>query len=147
MSDAPPRKLRILAVEDEPLNRELLRAVLQRSDDALLREADLVEAATVAEARAVLNEWLPELVLLDRRLPDGDGLDLARENRGPPGSWPVFVAVTADAVPATVEAATVAGCAAIVVKPYLPAELTATLSRALDELGFRSNPRLSPTGS
>src|SRR5205814_2383775 len=52
MPDAP---IRILLVEDEVLNRALVRATLTRADDARLREADLVEAPTIADARQALN--------------------------------------------------------------------------------------------
>ena len=125
--------LRILSVEDEPLNRLLLRAVLERCDDARLREAELIEAGTLAEGRQRLSESTPDVVLLDRRLPDGDGLDLARENRrSSRGERPFFVAVTADAIPAARAAAVAAGCDAIVVKPYLPAELMSVISHLLD---------------
>jgi CheY-like chemotaxis protein len=124
--------LRILSVEDEPLNRVLLRAVLSNSNDARFRDADVVEATTVAEGRQRLADTSPDLVLLDRRLPDGDGLELARETLNASAGRPVFVAVTADAVAATHAAAAAAGCAAVVVKPYLPAELMAVLTRALE---------------
>ena len=132
MSETPPTTLRILSVEDEELNRVLLRAVLKRAEDPRLRDAELIEATSVEEGRLRLAEVNPDLVLLDRRLPDGDGLDLAREAQARPSTPPPFVAVTADAVPATRSAAVAAGCAAIVVKPYLAAELTAVLVSVLD---------------
>ena len=133
VSEAAASRLRILSVEDELLNRVLLRAVLERSEDARLREADLSEATTVSEGRQRLRESVPDLVLLDRRLPDGDGLDLAREvPPAPTAPRPLFVAVTADAVPATRDAAAAAGCDAVVIKPYMPTELTAVLTRLLD---------------
>ena len=134
MSEGAGPRLRILSVEDEALNRVLLRAVLERAEDARLRDADLSEATTVSEGRQRLRESVPDLVLLDRRLPDGDGLDLARETQPAPAApRPLFVAVTADAVPATREAAAAAGCDALVIKPYMPAELTAVLTRLLDD--------------
>lgn len=128
----PPTTLRILSVEDEELNRVLLRAVLKRAEDPRLRDAELIEATSVEEGRQRLAEARADLVLLDRRLPDGDGLDLAREAQASGSGHPPFVAVTADAVPATHSAAAAAGCAAMVVKPYLPAELTAVLASVLD---------------
>lgn len=68
-----------------------LRQVLLCEDDALVRES-LVELLagmgcevrgcdSVAAARAALAERLPELLITDLRLPDGDGLQLAREAR------------------------------------------------------------------
>ncbi len=131
------QRLRILSVEDEPLNRILLRAVLERADDGRLREAELVEATTLAEGRRRAAEGEHDLVLLDRRLPDGDGFELARELRAMHTPIrPIIVALTADAVPATRVAAVGAGCTAIVVKPYRPAELTAVIGNLLDANGF-----------
>lgn len=126
-------RLRILSVEDEPLNRLLLRAVLEHSNNPRLREADLVEASTVAEGRRRFEESEHDVILLDRRLPDGDGFQLAREAKARgAGSRPVIIALTADAVPATRAAAAAAGCAVVVVKPYLPAELTSTIAQLLE---------------
>ncbi len=65
----------ILAVEDEARNAALLRAILGPAG------YDLTIAASLAEARAAVGTRTPALVLLDRHLPDGDGLSLARELR------------------------------------------------------------------
>ena len=59
----------ILAVEDEARNAALLRAILGPAG------YDLTIAASLAEARAAVGAKTPALVLLDRHLPDGDGLD------------------------------------------------------------------------
>ena len=93
MPDAP---IRILLVEDEVLNRALVRATLTRADDARLREADLVEAPTIADARQALNGGRFDVLLLDVRLPDGDGLELAASI---PKPRPLMVALTASVVP------------------------------------------------
>ena len=58
----------ILAVEDEARNAALLRAILGPAG------YDLTIAASLAEARAAVGARTPALVLLDRHLPDGDGL-------------------------------------------------------------------------
>lgn len=124
--------LRILSVEDEPLNRQLLRAVLERADDSRLREAEVIEATTVAEALSRLAESEFDLVLLDKRLPDGDGFDVCAVMSPPQRARGRVIALTADAVPATRVAAAAAGCAEVVVKPYRPSELTAAIARVLD---------------
>ena len=74
MSDA-----RILLVEDDDLNQQLVRRVLARSGDPVLRSACLVQAASLAEARAALASSTVDVVLLDMNLPDGNGLSLAAE--------------------------------------------------------------------
>ena len=57
---------------------------------------------TLAEARAALLGRTPALVLLDRHLPDGDGLDLARELQASPatGAIPILL-VSASVLPTT----------------------------------------------
>lgn len=126
-------RLRLLAVEDEALNRALLRASISRSGDERLMTAQVTEAATLADARAATRADTFDVVLLDRRLPDGDGFELATELRDSPGGQrPIIVALTADAVPATRAAATSAGCDAILTKPYVPAELISLLAARLD---------------
>ena len=64
---------RILLVEDDDLNQRLVRTVLARSDDPVLRNACLVQAASLAEARAALATSAVDVVLLDMNLPDGHG--------------------------------------------------------------------------
>ena len=68
-----PRGAAILAVEDEVRNAALLQAILVPAG------YDLTIATSLAEARVRLGERTPALLLLDRHLGDGDGLDLARE--------------------------------------------------------------------
>ncbi len=118
MSALPPR---ILALDDDPLNRALVRAILARVSDPMLRDAELREARTIAEARAILAREPIDLVLLDVHLPDGLGLDLAAELRaGSPGEGPAILALTASVLPAEQQAAIDAGCDAFLAKPYPP---------------------------
>lgn len=126
--------LRILSVEDEPLNRALLRASIARAATSRLSEAEFVEAPTLTEARRLIALSRYDLVLLDRRLPDGDGFQLARELMTTPvSSRPVVVALTADAVPETRDAANAAGCAAILIKPFRPSELIALIEEIVPD--------------
>lgn len=118
--------LRLLAVEDQPANVALLRAVLGRSSAPELNAARLAVAGTLAEARALLAGEPFDLVLLDVRLPDGNGLDLAREVADRPGR-PRVVVLTANALPGDETAARDAGADAFIPKPYQPSVLVATL--------------------
>jgi CheY-like chemotaxis protein len=61
----------ILLVEDDATNRKLVRVVL--GDKKRYR---ILEAASVAEALALLGSEKPDLLLLDIRLADGSGLDV-----------------------------------------------------------------------
>lgn len=67
--------LRVLVVEDDREIRNLLQS-------SLAVEGFVVQTAvSVSEARAMLGSSLPDIVLLDLGLPDGDGADLVREIR------------------------------------------------------------------
>lgn len=65
----------VLLVEDDQHVRKLLALHLQRSGFAI------EEAGTIAEARAILRDGSWDVAVLDRRLPDGDGLELCVELR------------------------------------------------------------------
>jgi two-component system response regulator RegX3 len=68
-------KPRILVVEDE-------QAIAEPLAESLEREGFAPEvASTLAVAREACHRQLPDLILLDVMLPDGDGRDLAREIR------------------------------------------------------------------
>src|SRR4051794_24000360 len=68
-------RARILVVEDNALNRLLLRDILA------LRGHDVAEAATVEEARLLLDRQPFDLVLLDVQIPGGGGEAVIREVR------------------------------------------------------------------
>ena len=108
----------LLAVEDEARNAALLRAVLEPAG------YELVVVGSLADARAWLAKWHPDLVLLDVGLPDGSGLDLARELRAAPATSavPILVA-SARVMPADRAAAQKAGCDTFLGKPLRPREL------------------------
>lgn len=120
--------LRILAVDDDPANRSLIRAILVRADDPALRGAVVLGAATLAEARRILANETIDLLLLDVHLPDGLGLDLAAELRGGSPDRPAILALTASVLPADQQAALDAGCDAFLAKPYPATALVSTCS-------------------
>jgi len=65
----------VLVIEDERPLRSYLRTTLQAHGYRV------AEAPTAAEGRALAVDAAPDVILLDLGLPDGDGLDLARELR------------------------------------------------------------------
>ena len=80
--DAPPL---VLIVDDNAKNLKLARDVLVAAGFRTL------EAATGAEGIALADEHLPDVVLMDLRLPDMDGTDAARKlaQRGRTAAIPV----------------------------------------------------------
>jgi len=125
----------VLVVEDEEVNRALLRAILAPGtgpvlDNPVLGRMAIVEAASLAAARAALAETPVDVVLLDVRLPDGNGLDLARD-LATATSRPRIVVLSASVLPAERQAALDAGCDAFLGKPFAPRELLDLLTRLL----------------
>ena len=138
VNDSP----RILLVEDEELNRTLVRAVLSRATVAGLRDAEIVDAGSLAAARTELTAQDIDIVLLDMNLPDGNGLTLAREiatgatgGAAPGRQRPSVIAVTASVLPQDRAAAMEAGCDGFLDKPYAAADLVAAVVEQLATRG------------
>lgn len=124
----------ILAVEDNPANLALLHAILARQGHRLL------DARTLEEARRILGQERIELVLLDLRMPDGAGLDLAREIRGTAAGAALPIIVTsASVMPADRSAAQAVGCTRFLAKPIMPIDLMAAVHDALAPLGAQED--------
>jgi len=73
-SDARPP--RVLVIDDSDSDRAIIRRLLGGT------ECELLEATSGSEALTVLDRHAPDLVLLDYRLPDCNGLDLLGRIRG-----------------------------------------------------------------
>lgn len=123
----------ILHVEDEAPNRALLRAVVSRAADPIVRAATVVEAPDLATARDVLATSDVDLVLLDVRLPDGNGLDLARSIRDGDGARPPIIVMSASVLREEQAAAVAAGARHFLSKPYAPAALVELVSATLHD--------------
>src|SRR3954466_15884162 len=114
---------RVLFVEDE-------ESISGPFSSALAREGfDPVVAGSLAEARAALASGLPDLVLLDLMLPDGDGRDLARELRGS-SDVPIIV-LTARGTELERVLGLELGADDYVVKPFSGAEVIARMRAVL----------------
>lgn len=113
----------VLLVEDEEPNRALLRAVMARAADDRLPGVVLLEAADLASAREVLSSQHVDLVLLDVRLPDGNGLALIPAEADHDAETPRFVVLSASVLPAERATAMESGAAGFLAKPFRPAEL------------------------
>ena len=69
--------IRILLVDDHSLVRDGVEAILQLEPDF----HHIAHAASCREALDAVQAAAPDIILLDRRMPEGDGLDLLAELR------------------------------------------------------------------
>ena len=63
-------ELRLLIVDDEPLTQEAHRSVIEKRGGI----SEIRVAGNVPEMLAAAREWNPDIILLDVRIPGGDGL-------------------------------------------------------------------------
>ena len=71
---APGTSLRILIVDDHPIMRFGIAAILNTQPDMEV----VAQADTVAEALKQFRQFAPDLILMDLRLPDGSGVEAIR---------------------------------------------------------------------
>ncbi len=103
----------VLVVEDNAMNRKLMRDILEIRFEVL-------EATRAEEALALLRETPPDLILMDLQLPGMDGLTLTRQLKADPATKPIpIIAVSAHAMQANIDQALAAGCAHYVTKPLV----------------------------
>ncbi|RZL30322.1 MAG: response regulator [Rubrivivax sp.] len=103
---------RVLVVDDNPLNLELARYVLEAGGFVV------DEAATVDEAWTRLRAMRPDVMLVDIQLPGTDGLTLVRAVRATPGLQDIpVIAFTAYAMQGDEQRFRAAGCDGYLAKP------------------------------
>jgi two-component system cell cycle response regulator DivK len=96
---------KLLLVEDNPENRDMLSRRLLR------RGFDLVYAGDGAEAVSLTKEQKPDLVLMDLSLPIMDGWEATRRIKDDPDTSAIpVIALTAHAMSGDREKALAAGC-------------------------------------
>ncbi len=115
---------RVLVIEDDSDNRRLMRAYLEPLG------LSLREASDGAEGLSVCALWRPELVILDRRMPGMDGVEVVRQIRAL--GLPVRIAaVSAQAFKEDRAAMFEAGCDAFLAKPVDEKSVHETVARLL----------------
>jgi two-component system, NarL family, response regulator DevR len=73
----PARPMRVMIVDDHEVVRQGLVALLSRREEFEV----VAEAGSVGEAIANAQRYMPDLVVMDVRLPDGSGIEACREIR------------------------------------------------------------------
>ena len=124
-SDPAPRpSRRIMVVDDDEVSRVLISEALAGEDYELLFAHD------AAAALAVLRHTRPDLILMDVRLPDGDGIVLTGRLKALPqlAAIPVLM-LTGEARRDTLESSMQAGAIGFIVKPFSRDALVTRLDR------------------
>jgi two-component system phosphate regulon response regulator OmpR len=125
-----PLQTRLLVVDDDTAVRELLVEYLGDQGFAVRAVGD------GAAMRAAIEEELPDLVLLDLRLPGEDGLTLARRLRETVDVGIVMVTASGDVIDRVVGLEM--GADDYIAKPFDPRELLARVRSVLRRLQARA---------
>jgi DNA-binding response OmpR family regulator len=116
--------VRLLLVEDEPELSALVSGNLSRAGFAI------DTAGSLDEADSAVRSMRYDAILLDLRLPDGDGLSLLKTLRGSGDKTPVIALTARDAVTDRVRGLN-AGADDYLVKPFAIEELVARINAVL----------------
>jgi two-component system, LytTR family, response regulator len=133
----PPRKIRALIVDDEPLARSNLTVLLRQDGDI----ASIQECGSGAEAVAQIRSARPDLVFLDVQMPECGGFDVLESLKGDE-SLPVIVFVTAYDEYAL--RAFDAGAQDYLLKPFDDARFHLAMQRAKQNIAARELPQETP---
>lgn len=121
----------VFIIDDNAMMRSMLRLGANEAELAVLGEAGTAQAGL-----ARCRQLLPDIVLLDLGLPDGDGLELLSELKAQ--SPEVFVIVVSGRNDqAAVQSAVQRGAMGFVVKPFSIGSITDTLLAAKRRLAAR----------
>ena len=134
-------KAQILVVEDQAATSALIR-------DVLKEEGCEVQAVdNLAKARKSLERALPDCLVLDRSLPDGEGLDLLHDLRAAPRSakLPVLVLTGQDTIKDKI-AGLHMGADDYLTKPFNTEELVARIEALLRRAGALEEPTVQASG-
>jgi len=117
---------RILVVEDQEDNRQIIRDLLAATD------YEITEAESGEKALAAVAKQRPDLILMDIQLPGIDGYEVTRRIKADPAlrSIPI-IAVTSYALSGEEQKARAAGCDEYVPKPDSPRQLLAKIRQYL----------------
>lgn len=119
-------RYRLLIAEDQRENRLLLRRILEPLG------FEVRDAVNGQEAVRLSRQWQPDLVWMDIRMPELNGIEACRQIKAASdGSFPKIIAITAHALDEEREEILAGGFDDFVRKPYCSAEVYEVLKRHL----------------
>lgn len=118
----------ILYVEDNELNRKIVRDLLRRTSYRLIEAPDGEAGVTIA------REQRPDLILMDVQLPKISGIEATRRLRAEAATANTpIIAITSFALSGDEQRAMDAGASAYLAKPYSPFTLLSMIRKLLPE--------------
>src|SRR5579862_332465 len=118
-------KPRLLLVEDTPSILRIYHEVLKKLD------VDLIDATTGARAYEILDETIPDIILLDVELPDTNGIEILKRIRARNLPSAVIVVTAHGSVKIAVDAMREVAYD-FMMKPFPPDRLLVTVRNALE---------------
>jgi len=117
--------IRVLIADDHPVVREGLAAILRSEPDLQV----VAEATDGVHACALYDQHLPDVVILDLRMPRKDGLQVVTELMSSRRPKPRIIVMTTYETEEDVRRALQAGAKAYLVKGALPEQILETVRR------------------
>jgi len=125
------KKARILLVEDDHDNMELVKFILERAGHTVFIAHDGLEALTVA------HDMVPDLILMDMAMPEMDGWTASEKLKEDPVTKDItIVALTVRSQPEDKIRARNAGCDGYITKPMNVAEFVLKVAEFVREAQF-----------
>jgi two-component system, NarL family, response regulator len=125
MKSSSSNVIRVLIADDHPVVREGLAAILRSEPDIRV----VAEATDGVHACALYDEHLPDVVILDLRMPRKDGLKVVTELMSSRRPKPRIIVMTTYETEEDVRRALQAGAKAYLVKGALPEQILETVRR------------------